>query len=303
MATITKGKTFSASETVTNTKLHQLVDNATITGIATDDIEDSAITSAKIANETIVNADISASAAIVGSKLDLSAPGAIGGTTPAAVTATTVTAANVAVNANGGVKLTEGTAPSTAASQGALYTKDSGGQPELFYREESDGTEVQITNGGSLNSGAIVQVKYVLDVAVSTSATLIPEDDTIPQKTEGTEWKTIAITPASATNILQFDVVLSGCNPSANYGMCAALFQDDTAGALACVNMAGGMGATSPRQLVLKYFMAAGTTSETTFKVRFGQNAEGTMSINGISAGRLFGGVQVSTFSITEIVP
>lgn len=42
-------------------------------------------------------------------------------------------------------------APSTPASYGALYTKDSGGQPELFFREESDGDEVQITNAGSLN--------------------------------------------------------------------------------------------------------------------------------------------------------
>ncbi len=38
MATITRGKTFGATEQVTNTKLHQLVDNATITGITSDDI-------------------------------------------------------------------------------------------------------------------------------------------------------------------------------------------------------------------------------------------------------------------------
>jgi len=299
MATITKGKTFSASETVTNTKLHQLVDNATITGIATDDIEDSAITSAKIANETIVNADISASAAIVGSKLDLSAPGAIGGTTPAAVTATTVTAANVAVNANGGVKLTEGTAPSTAASQGALYTKDSGGQPELFYREESDGTEVQITNGGSLNSGAIVQVLNVLETDKITCDTALPFDDTIPQKTEGNEVMTLAITPKSATNKLKIDVICFGSSQATD--VIAALFQDDTAGALAC-------GTTMPTTqyiacVTFTYYMTAGTTDETTFKVRFG-GASVNAYLNGYFNGnRYLGGSLTSSMTITEIVP
>jgi len=49
MATVTKGKTFASGEVVTPLKIHQLVDNATVTGI--------------------VNADIDASAAIAASKL------------------------------------------------------------------------------------------------------------------------------------------------------------------------------------------------------------------------------------------
>ncbi len=42
MATITRGKTFGATEEVTNTKLHQLVDSATISGITSGDISGSA---------------------------------------------------------------------------------------------------------------------------------------------------------------------------------------------------------------------------------------------------------------------
>ena len=41
------------------------------------------------------------------------------------------------------------TAPTTAVNEGAVYTKDTSGQPELFYREESDGDEVQLTSGGN----------------------------------------------------------------------------------------------------------------------------------------------------------
>jgi hypothetical protein len=47
-ASITKGKTFGATEEVTATKLHQLVDNATITGIVGSEMADNTITSGKI---------------------------------------------------------------------------------------------------------------------------------------------------------------------------------------------------------------------------------------------------------------
>ena len=55
MGTITRGQTFGATETITNTKLHTLVDDATVTGI--------------------VNADVSAGAAIASSKIDLTSAG------------------------------------------------------------------------------------------------------------------------------------------------------------------------------------------------------------------------------------
>jgi hypothetical protein len=54
------------------------------------------------------------------------------------------------------LSLAEGSAPTTAAGVGALYTKDTSGQPELFFREESNGDEVQITSGGSVN-GAVTE--------------------------------------------------------------------------------------------------------------------------------------------------
>ncbi len=43
-------------------------------------------------------------------------------------------------------------ASSTNANIGALYTKDIETQTELFFRQESDGNEIQITNSGVLNS-------------------------------------------------------------------------------------------------------------------------------------------------------
>ena len=40
----------------------------------------------------------------------------------------------------------QASAPATAANEGGLYTKEENGASELFYREESSGTELQLTN-------------------------------------------------------------------------------------------------------------------------------------------------------------
>ncbi len=50
--------------------------------------------------------------------------------------------------------------PSTAADEGALYTKDSGTQTELYFREESDGDVVQMTKNGVVNTPIQAMVAY-----------------------------------------------------------------------------------------------------------------------------------------------
>ena len=81
----------------------------------------------------------------------------------------------------------------------------------------------------------------------------------------------------------------------------AALFQDSTANALAAaVSWTGA--ATVEGQIFLDYTMVSGTTTTTTFKVRAG-GASGTVTFNGISGGREFGGAYNSSIVITEIAP
>lgn len=50
----------------------------------------------------------------------------------------------------------QSSAPSTGANEGAFYTKVFGGQSEGFYREESDGDEVQITKAGAVLASKLV---------------------------------------------------------------------------------------------------------------------------------------------------
>lgn len=152
-----------------------------------------------------------------------------------------------------------------------------------------------------LPAGSVIQIVNTQNVTSSTGTTAIPFDDTIPQNTEGDEYMTLAITPTHASNKLKIDVIVQGGPTSSAAIMSAALFQDSTAGALAasCTNnLLGNTGG----QVVFTHFMVAGTTSETTFKVRAGtENAGITFRLNGADGSRRYGGVMATSMTITEI--
>jgi len=147
-------------------------------------------------------------------------------------------------------------------------------------------------------AGQTRQVVNTQTGAVNTGTTQIPNDDTIPQITEGDEYMTRAITPTHADNKLRIDVI---CIVSAGSSslITAGLFQDTTANALAC---ASEWTSSSSQILTVKFthYMAAGTTSETTFRVRAGHSNAGTTTFNGAGGARKMGGVFASSITITE---
>ena len=148
-------------------------------------------------------------------------------------------------------------------------------------------------------SGSVVQVVNVQTGAFSTSSTIIPIDNTIPQITEGTQLFTLNITPTSASSKLKFDIVVNAGINSANW-VSIALFQDSTANALAAMSAyLTTSGSAIP--VALNYYMTAGTTSTTTFRLRCGPLGN-IMGINGTTS-QLLGGVQISSMTITEIAP
>lgn len=171
-----------------------------------------------------------------------------------------------------------------------------------------------ITSLGSLPSGAgtvpnanildghVVQFVGNVDGSVSTGTTTIPYDDYVPQNTEGDQYLSQAITPKATTNILKIEVVAILSTSVSNRAVTAALFQDSTAGALAAcseyfpANMAG----VYSRAIKFTHYMLAGTTSETTFKVRAGCEDAGTTTFNGDNGSRIFGDVAASSITITE---
>jgi len=260
MGNLARGKTFGATETVTATSLHTLVDGGSVSNITNDDIK--------------------STAAIVDTKL------------AQITTASKVSGAAITNLAN--IPSGAGAIPSVNIDSGTTANK---------VVKLDDNAKIPAVDGSQLTNTPqnIIQIVNTQSGAVATGTTQIPYDDTIPQNTEGDEYMTLAITPNSATNKLLIEVVI-GCMASSGgtTTVTVALFQDTTANALACAIQIPTV-ANYPRSMVLRHYMAAGTTSETTFKVRMGGSEAGTTTFNGVGGVRKFGGVVASSITITEI--
>jgi len=157
------------------------------------------------------------------------------------------------------------------------------------------------TTGGIINTkGHIIQIDNVTSFVSTTGTTTMPFDDTIPQNNEGDEFLTLAFTPTSATNKLYINVHGHWGSTATNSWLTMALFQDNMANAIA-VSTAFDSIANGCLNHGLTHFMTAGTTSETTFKVRVGRNGSSTVRMNGTDGARFFGGVLGSGITIMEI--
>jgi len=148
--------------------------------------------------------------------------------------------------------------------------------------------------------GKVLQQVSVMDGAVATGTTTIPDDDTIPQNTEGDEYLTLAITPTDAANTLVIEHIgVYAKSATGNREITVALFQDSIADALAVTTMT--MPSNIKSAIPLMHIMTAGSTSEITFKIRAGHyGGGGTVTNNGNDSARKWGGKSGSILRITE---
>jgi len=210
------------------------------------------------------------------------------------------------LSAVGAAQITDGTVGTAEiADQNVTLAKLSrtGATSGYVLQGNGAGSDPSWTALSTSTSGLVAQVVQTATGATSTAATGIPRDDTIPQNTEGVEVITRSITPTNASSTLVIDVAVTASSNGTG-DIIAALFQDSTANALAVTSQYATT-AEGVHSLVLKYIMAAGTTSSTTFKLRVGPvSASGnTIRINGASGGRYYGGVCVTSLTVTEILP
>jgi hypothetical protein len=161
-------------------------------------------------------------------------------------------------------------------------------------------SRINIYSQGDRLPGETVQIRRNQTGAVATGTTILPTDDSIPQNTEGTEFMTQEIVPKSAANMLEIEHNGSYAI-STGQAIAAALFQDSTANALAAKT---NWMVTNNGFLIInfRHSMRAQTTSSTTFKIRAGPNTAVTITFNGASGARHFGGVNSSYLAVTEIM-
>jgi hypothetical protein len=174
-----------------------------------------------------------------------------------------------------------------------------------LYRFEVDGfttgtTRVNTPPDCNLAANYLQTVTGITS-AVATGTTTLPQDDTVPQNTEGIQFATATITPklSTSTLVIYFIGFVATNTSGATHVFTASLFQDSTAGALAatCIQSAGSV---AMHQISFRYIMTSGTTSATTFNVRVGLEAAGTTTYNGTGGGRIFGGAAASGIIIQE---
>ena len=172
--------------------------------------------------------------------------------------------------------------------------------------------------------GKVAQVVRATWSTYTAFTDTMPNDNTIPQNTEGAERFTGSITPRNASSTLLVEVELPVSLSIAitdggdSVRIIAALFRDTTADAIAAdmfgirVESAGTSSGTNTLEgrIRLVVSVSAASTSSTTFKVRSGQavslvGADTCVTAhNGLAGtGARFGGVQFSSMTITEILP
>lgn len=158
---------------------------------------------------------------------------------------------------------------------------------------------IRLLVAGVPRTGDRIQRPYLQTSALATGTTILPDDNSIPQITEGDQYMSLTITPTNTIHRLNIDVGLFGSS-GVNVQQYAALFQDATANALMASKAGQGNTLTSTMHR-FSWEMAAGTVASTTFRVRAGVGSAGTFTFNGQAGAAWFGGVTNSFLSIEEI--
>jgi len=210
-------------------------------------------------------------------------------------------------------------APSTAgvSGQSAIQFKDEGSNIGTsgavtavdftgagVTASHSAGTVTVTIGGGSVSAGQQVNYAYTesATTASDTGGTAIPRDNTIPQNTEGVAYASLdtTITPTASSSFLDVELCIPAISSSTAQTMAFAIFRDSTADAIATAVV------TVPSSdymhtLCLRIKVAAGSTSATTFKVRWAAQTSTGYLLRNNAVSDYFGGMLKATMTVREI--
>jgi hypothetical protein len=255
---------FASGEIVTATKLNNLVNTATVTGI--------------------VNADIDAAAAIAASKLALTG----------AITDTQL-ATGAVTGAAGGGKI----AASAITGQTTIADPLASGD-EFLVHDTSASALRRVAFNAIQPVGSVLQTVYVETTARTTITDLIPDNDTIPQITQGAQVLTLNITPSSTSSkILLTSVACVG--HSSNAGVACCLFRTGTSNALCTVASPATADDTYNPSRAITYMDSPNSVSQVTYSLRIGSYVTGTVLNNWYGATNKYGQSIRTTLMAQEI--
>lgn len=150
---------------------------------------------------------------------------------------------------------------------------------------------------------------YTFDTSYVTATVNIPFDNSIPQATEGAEALVLNYQPQETGNLLEIEGSLWVCTLS-NTSAIVALFQGATGTGGTATTPATGINALWAggrsfvatdhlSELMVHYWSTTTATNTHTFTLRYGANT-GNSFLNGISSGRILGGIHFGWLKITE---
>lgn len=164
-------------------------------------------------------------------------------------------------------------------------------------------TTAKLADGGvtadKLASGMFLRALSTSTGAVSSGSGTFTLADSIPQISSGNEFLTQTITNLGALNTFEVEVLINLAGSTAGGTIIVALF-DGTTNALA----ATAVKFTAANDLVQAKLLYRGTfgatIASTTFRVRAGLAAAGTVTMNGTGGTRTLGGVLLSSIVVRE---
>lgn len=214
----------------------------------------------------------------------------------------------------GGTGVIQGTmtVQGNAFSVGGATFSVSGGSITLGGRLNAAAAGIKWADGttsttASSGGGGGLLLQYVSSSTTGQYqglGTAIPNDNTIPQISEGFQVLIATITPLNSASRLKIEVTLNAAefsNVTGDGVVC--IFKDSGGNALACAFILTAGGAPTATT-TLRYIEMAGSLTQRNYSVRAGDSVAGNMTINLNPSGvSVYGGRLTSVLDISEIAP
>ena len=155
-------------------------------------------------------------------------------------------------------------------------------------------------NGFPLKEG-LLGWGWSVATSSSTGTTTIPDDNTIPQSTEGNEVRTINYTPVRSDSTLFIDAWWSGVHGVNAVEMWLCLFLDSESDARRVASNPTGNGAQASFMTLKHHHTGHSAGVQHTWKLRVGTASAGTLYTNRIEASDITGGRLSTGLRITEM--